>query len=166
MHIAQRSGTIEGRNIYNMKIKPQIIFNAKNFPIYGIDKHHSTRWLYNRYVLTNQPRPQAHFLFPQVRKSLGTRLLTNIIVHAGCKQVLMNIIIYSGKLSRRELPQIGGKYDLCRENFCGLLACVVNRYHTSNFCGENFHEQPQNLEICKGFLPQKFHAIQQYTLAD
>ena len=43
------------------------------------------------------------------------------------------ICLYSGKLS-----QIGGKKDVCRENFLGLLAGATKRYHIPKFREEKF----------------------------
>ena len=38
--------------------------------------------------------------------------------------------------------------------------CCTKGCNTSKFCGENFHEYPQNCETCESFLPRKFPAIQ------
>ena len=45
----------------------------------------------------------------------------------------------------RKLSWIGEKYDFCGENIHGLLAFAAPEDATPpKFCGENFHESPQN----------------------
>ena len=39
----------------------------------------------------------------------------------------------AGNFQGRSLSQIREKYDFCRENFCGLLACTAKGCHTPNF---------------------------------
>ena len=49
------------------------------------------------------------------------------------------IILYSRKLSREKVLQIGEKYDVRGENFCGLLAFAVPKDATlPNFTEKTF----------------------------
>ena len=51
----------------------------------------------------------------------------------------------AGNFRGRKLSWIGEKYDFCRENFRGLLACAVPKdrvYHAPKFCRENLRKKP------------------------
>ena len=67
----------------------------------------------------------------------------------------------AGSFRGGKLSQVGEKYDFRGENFRGLLFLFhAKGCHAPKFCGENFHEYPQNLEIRESFLLRKFSTIQ------
>ena len=70
-----------------------------------------------------------------------------------------------GNFQERKLSRIDEKYNFREENFCRLLAFAVPKdAMPPKFRRENFHEQPQNREICGSLFLRKFPAIRYHGI--